>query len=48
MEQLELPLDHEESQNQLAILWADEAAADGENWDAAYESAWCMIENGDL
>jgi len=50
MTQLELLLDHEPSQNYLAKIWATEAIADGDfiDWDHAYESAWTLIEDGEL
>ena len=44
--QLDLPLDHDPSLEHWARALADDDVATGEilNWDHAYESAWCYIE----
>ncbi len=47
MEQLCLPFNHEPCINHMAVIMANEDIANGywDNWDAAYESNWDILEN---
>jgi len=47
MEQLCLPFNHEPCINRMAVIMANEDIANGywDNWDAAYESNWDILEN---
>lgn len=47
MKQLCLPFNHEPSINRMAVIMANQDIANGywDNWDAAYEASWDILEN---